>query len=134
MPTPPFQAYLIPLTLSEHARARAEERHMPSCVLETLLGGYGAELLGRHAHHGRTTLRIVRTLFSYWIAPHSNGFVSTVYAVEARGIGHWGMGHLQNPEQTVARLRRLPVHVTPPEEAVTAELAALWADDAPLHA
>ena len=134
MPTSPFQSYLIPLTLSAHARARAQERQAPELVLEAWSSGMGADFIGRPAAHGRTNLRIVRTLSAYWVAPHVNGFASTVYAVPARDIVPWGMGRLLHPEQTVARLRRLAVHVTLPDEEVTAELAAMWMSDGPLHA
>lgn len=117
------------LHATRHADHRSQQRTAPACVLELLRSGGGADFLGRHPNHPRVTLRIVRTADSYWIAPHANGTMLTVYEKDARGIDAWAWTHLHHPEQNRHRLRRLPVHLTP-AQAVTADLHALWVAEA----
>jgi hypothetical protein len=115
------------LHLSHHAQSRSAQRTAPPCVLELLRSGRGTDFLGRHPNHPRVQLRIVRTADSYWIAPHTNGSMLTVYEKDVASIDDWAWRHLHHPEQSRNRLRRLPLHHTP-EQAVTADLFALWVE------
>lgn len=115
------------LHMTHHADHRCAERTAPDCVLDLLQNGGGADFLGRHPNHPRVQLRIVRTADSYWVAPHTNGTLLTVYEKDAESIDAWAWTHLHHPEQTRHRLRRLPVHLTP-EQAVTSDLYALWVE------
>jgi hypothetical protein len=118
-----------PLQMTHHAHHRSAERVAPDCVLELLRSGHGTDFLGRHPNHPRVQLRIVRTADSYWVAPHANGTILTVYEKDAADIDAWAWKHLHHPEQSRNRLHRLPVHPTP-EQVVTADLFALWVMEA----
>ena len=118
-----------PLQMTHHATHRSTQRTAPDCVLELLRHGHGTDFLGRHPHHPKVQLRIVRTVDSYWVAPHANGTLLTVYEKPSRDIDAWAWKHLHHPEQNRSRLRRLPVHHTP-EQAITADLYNLWCAEA----
>src|SRR3990172_3401803 len=88
------------LQMTHHADHRCAQHTAPDCVLELLRTGGGADFLGRHPNHPRVQLRIVRTADSYWIAPHANGTMVTIYEKDARDIDAWASKHLHPPEQT----------------------------------
>lgn len=88
------------LQMTHHADHRCAQHTAPDCVLELLRTGGGADFLGRHPNHPRVQLRIVRTADSYWIAPHANGTMVTIYEKDARDIDAWASKHLHHPEQT----------------------------------
>lgn len=113
------------LARTHHAATRSQQRSVPPCVLERLQRGDATDLPGRHPAHQRAMLRVVRTADGYWVAPHADGTMLTIYEVEERRLEAWAWRHLHHPEQQLGRLRRLPVHHTP-AQAVTADLYRLW--------
>ncbi|TVR93582.1 MAG: hypothetical protein EA416_04875 [Trueperaceae bacterium] len=115
------------LERTRHATHRGHQRTVHDCVLERLQRGDATDFPGRHPHHPRVALRILRTADGYWVAPHANGSILTVYEVETSRVDAWAWRHLHHPEQQLGRLRRLPVHHTP-EQAVTADLYRLWVE------
>ncbi len=117
------------LERTRHATHRSVQRTIPECVLARIERGDATDVPGRHPHHPRVTLRIVRTADGYWVAPHADGSVLTVYEVAAERLESWAWRHLHHPEQQLGRLRRLPVHHTP-EQAVTADLYRMWVVEA----
>lgn len=113
------------LRLTSHARQRSFERDVPTSVLEALQNKAN-EFLGRHNHLQRIPLRIVRHGDTFWIAPHMDGNIITVYAKHRMELTQWANTYLVNPDQNRHRLALLPSHRTP-EEAITDELSRLWA-------
>jgi hypothetical protein len=113
------------LQLSRHASERSHHRTTPACVLELLQRGGGTDFSGRHPNHPRLPLRIVRTADSYWIAPHQQGVIITVYEKHESELDAWARQYLHFPEQNRHRLRRLPRHRTAAQQ-VTAELWEHW--------
>jgi hypothetical protein len=117
------------LDFTRHANERALQRHLPDCVRDAFARGLGVYLLGRHPHHPRVMLRIVRTRDAYWIAPHVRGVVLTIYERLNDGVHAWAYRYLHNPLETAHRLPRIPIHVMTPEQTATEELLCLWVED-----
>lgn len=116
------------LCLTKHADHRELERGVPSSVLEELCTT-AKDFLGHHCHHRRIWLRVVRQGDIFWIAPHKDGGILTVYAKQRSDLRAWANSYLVNPDQNRHRLALLPNHCTI-EEAITDELMSLWALDA----
>ena len=116
------------LRLSHHALDRSCERAVPTSVLDALQR-HAHEFLGRHQHHRRLKLRIVRQGDTFWVAPHDGRDIITIYAKHRRELTRWANNYLVNPDQNRHRLALIPNHRTP-EEAITDELARLWALEA----